>query len=73
MKPEINITPANSVPFLANDSTTADVTAVPKEWPRMTIRLGGILATLSAQLTVAMPSTIRPSSVGKPVEYPKPR
>lgn len=73
MKPEIRMTPANSVPFLANDSTTAVVTAVPSEWPTMAMRLGGILATFRAQLTVAIPSVISPSSVGKPLEYPKPR
>ena len=58
---------------LAKCKATAVVTAVPRLWPRSTMRDGGILATFMAQFTVAMPSAMRPASLGSPVEWPKPR
>ena len=58
---------------LINFSATALETAVPRLWPRMTMFSGGILAVCRTQLTRAVPSAIRPASVGEPVECPKPR
>lgn len=54
-------------------SATALATAVPRLWPRMTMRSGGIWAVSKTQLARAVPSATRPSSVGEPVEWPKPR
>jgi len=54
-------------------SVTALETAVPRLWPRRTMFSGGILAVCRTQLTRAVPSAIRPASVGEPVECPKPR
>jgi hypothetical protein len=73
MNPATRTTPANSVSFLAKFSTTAAATAVPRLCPIITIRSGGIFANSRAHFTVVIPSMIRPSSVGEPVEYPKPR
>ena len=58
---------------LAKCSATALATAVPRLWPSSTMREEGILATSRAQLTAAMPSAIRPASLGSPLEEPKPR
>ena len=54
-------------------NATALETAVPRLWPRMTIFSGGMPAVCRTQLTRAIPSAIRPASVGEPVECPKPR
>jgi hypothetical protein len=52
---------------------TALETAVPRLWPKMTMRSGGIPAVCRTQFTRAVPSAMRPDSVGEPVEWPKPR
>ena len=58
----------------AKRSVTAALTAVPRLWPVMTIRDGGIFNGLEVRkLSRATPSVIRPSSVGDPVDMPKPR
>jgi hypothetical protein len=74
-KPAISKRPAKSIrgtPF-EKCSAAAVATAVPRLWPSSTILSGGIFATVRAQLTVATASIMIPSSVGEPVEYPKPR
>lgn len=68
-------TPANPIcgDRVTKCSATAVATAVPRLWPTRTICPGGIFAMVSAQSSNVMPSVISPSSVGVPVEYPKPR
>jgi hypothetical protein len=61
------------MPHSAKCSTTAVETAVPKLCPCMTMLRVGTFATFVAHSTAAMPSLIKPSSVGVPVEWPKPR
>lgn len=55
-------------------SATAALTAVPRLWPVMTIREGGMLKGGEVRkLSNVMPSVISPSSVGVPVDMPNPR
>lgn len=57
----------------AKFNATALAIAVPRLWPRRTIWDGGICATCITQSATAVPSVIRPVSLGEPVEWPKPR
>lgn len=63
----------SSLEGLAKLRATALDTAVPRDWPRRTMRSGGILAVCITQLTIAVPSAMRPASEGEPVECPNPR
>ena len=58
----------------AKRSATAAVTAVPRLWPMITICDGEILSGPAVRKFIReTPSVITPSSVGVPVEIPKPR
>lgn len=73
-KAEQRITPANWI-FCsrARSSVEARATAVPREWPRITIRSGGIPAVCIMKFIAVMASVMRPFSEGSPDERPKPR
>ena len=47
--------------------------AVPRDWPRSSVRVEGWESVCRTKWVRAMPSVRRPDSVGVPVERPKPR